>query len=115
MTAMTRVVQHWHSTNSPAPERRAQQAIAPRVSALRHALPVRFHAIAACSAVASILTLASPAAACPDCAVGRQARSEVWNQDFGPNLLFALLPFLLIGVICLAAERIGRMPKEQRT
>jgi hypothetical protein len=48
------------------------------------------------------------AAACPSCATGRQARSEVWKDDFGANLLVAVFPFLVIGGICLRAETIGR-------
>lgn len=52
---------------------------------------------------------AAPAAACPDCAVGRQARSEVWNDDFARNVFVALLPFIVIGTICVRVERIGRM------
>lgn len=54
------------------------------------------------------LAVAAPASACPDCAVGQQARSEVWNEHFGPNLFVALLPFLFIGAICVRAEGIGR-------
>src|SRR4051794_7678425 len=44
------------------------------------------------------------AAACPNCAIGRQARSQVWNDDFGTNLLAALLPFAVIGSVCLGFE-----------
>ena len=46
------------------------------------------------------------ASVCPGCAIGRQARSEVWNADFGFNLIVALIPFLIIGRICLWAETI---------
>ncbi|MDP9151180.1 MAG: hypothetical protein M3O36_14730 [Myxococcota bacterium] len=58
--------------------------------------------------IGATFSLVAPVAACPNCAVGRQARSEVWNDDFGKNLFVALLPFILIGAICVRAERIGR-------
>ncbi len=51
---------------------------------------------------------AAPAAACPRCAEGITARSEVWNSGFGFNLLVTVMPFLIIGVVSFAAERIGR-------
>jgi hypothetical protein len=56
------------------------------------------------AAVCSAAAWAAPAVACPNCSVGRQARSEVWNSDFGFNLSVALLPFLLIAGICLWVE-----------
>jgi hypothetical protein len=57
-----------------------------------------------------VATFAVPrsVAACPDCAVGRQARAAVVRDDFGKNLFVALLPFLLIGAVCLRVETIGR-------
>ena len=51
----------------------------------------------------------APAIACPNCAVGRQARSEVWNEDFGFNLFVALLLFLVIGGVCVRVEASGRL------
>ncbi|MEY4576431.1 MAG: hypothetical protein RL701_1134 [Pseudomonadota bacterium] len=57
------------------------------------------------------VTLASAAAAkaCPDCAIGRQARSAVfYGEDFAANLTIALLPFVIIGAICMWAEARGR-------
>ena len=72
-----------------------------------HAVAVLPKVLAVLSIGATLL-LATPAAACPNCAVGKQARSEVWNDDFGRNLFVALLPFLVIGAICVRAERIGR-------
>jgi hypothetical protein len=56
----------------------------------------------------------TPARACPSCPAGRQARSEVWNDDFGFNLLVALLPFLVVGAICARAEAIGRPARRSR-
>jgi hypothetical protein len=61
-------------------------------------------------AVVAALSAGGPAEACPSCPVGRQARSEVWNCDFEQNLFYALLPFLVIGAVCLGVERIGRKP-----
>jgi hypothetical protein len=50
----------------------------------------------------------APAAACPHCAEGRQARSEVLTEGFAFNLAACALPFLLIAAVCVRAERIGR-------
>jgi hypothetical protein len=52
--------------------------------------------------------VARSAGACPDCAVGREARAQLWTDDFGPNLLLALIPFLFIGAVSVWANRIGR-------
>jgi hypothetical protein len=51
---------------------------------------------------------AVPAAACPYCAEGRQARTEVVTEAFAFNLAACVLPFLLIAAVCVRAERIGR-------
>jgi hypothetical protein len=62
------------------------------------------------------LTLSStmaPAEACPKCAPGVEARRQVWTEDFGRNLAVALLPFVIIGAICVRVERIGRPPRER--
>jgi len=69
-------------------------------------LRVLLGALPACTA----LGIASPARACPNCAVGRQARSEVWNQDFGENLTVALLPFAIVGALCVRIEAESRRP-----
>ena len=58
--------------------------------------------------VIALLVIARPAGACPDCAVGRRARAQLWTDDFGPNLLLALAPFLIIGAVSVWANRIGR-------
>jgi hypothetical protein len=57
------------------------------------------------------LAVVRSAAACPDCAVGRTARSQVWGEDFALYLLLTVLPFLLIGAVCLSVEAIGRPPR----
>lgn len=54
------------------------------------------------------LLLASESATCPSCPVGRAARADVFDRDFGTNLLIALFPFLVIGLVSRAAERLGR-------
>jgi hypothetical protein len=53
-------------------------------------------------------TMLRAAVACPDCAAVRQARSDVWNDDFGFNLAVLVLPFLAVAGLCLGVERIGR-------
>lgn len=42
---------------------------------------------------------------CPDCALGRQARAQVFGPDFGQQLLVAALPFACIVVISRFLER----------
>ena len=64
--------------------------------------------VVAVLSMGATLSLAAPAAACPNCAVGRQARNEVWSDDFGRNMVVALLPFIVIGAICVRADRVGR-------
>ncbi|MET0387268.1 MAG: hypothetical protein ABW321_14965 [Polyangiales bacterium] len=64
-----------------------------------------------CLAIAlfmAVLVFARTAYACPSCAEGIQARSDVLSDGFGQNLLIAVLPFVLIGGICLRAEEVGR-------
>lgn len=72
-----------------------------------HAVAMVRSAVAVLS-VGATLFLATPAAACPNCAVGRQAKLEVWNDDLARNLFVAFLPFLVIGAICVRVECIGR-------
>jgi hypothetical protein len=72
------------------------------------ATPAALMRAAAPAAALGTLARTTPAAACPDCAVGKQARSEVWGHDFGFNLFVALLPFVIIGAICARAEAVGR-------
>lgn len=54
------------------------------------------------------LLVSKPSIACPNCPVGRAARQEVFGSDFGSNLLVALAPFLVVGLVARRAERIGR-------
>jgi hypothetical protein len=42
--------------------------------------------------------------ACPSCAAGVQARSQVLANGFSFHLIVALLPFLIIGAICWGIE-----------
>jgi len=71
------------------------------------------HRLARCFCFVVTLGAASPptASACPDCAVGRIARSLVWEQAFGPNLLAALAPFVVIIGVSIWAERIFANPR----
>jgi hypothetical protein len=59
------------------------------------------------SAAALTLTVA-PALACPRCAVGQEARRQVWQDDFFPHLAAAVLPFVIIGAICARLHALGR-------
>jgi hypothetical protein len=58
--------------------------------------------------LALAVTVARPALACPSCAAGIEARAELWSRDFALHLLAALVPFLIVGLACVYAERIGR-------
>ena len=73
-----------------------------------NAMQAAFVFVAALSVALIALTIAPEAAACPNCAVGKQARSEVWNGEFGFNLAVVALPFLLIGGLCLRVDSLGR-------
>lgn len=59
--------------------------------------------------------LPSLAAACPNCAVGREAREQVFGPEFFTNLSVSLLPFALIAAVCLRMERIGKSPRLSAT
>jgi hypothetical protein len=48
--------------------------------------------------------------ACPSCPVGRLARQQVCDQGFTHNLVIAIVPFALIGIASIWAERIGKNP-----
>lgn len=54
------------------------------------------------------LALTAPASACPGCALGQEARREVWRDDFFPHLAVAVLPFIIIGAICARLHTLGR-------
>ena len=55
-----------------------------------------------------VLARAFTAHACPSCATGEQARSEVWTDGVAANVGIALLPFVIIGAICVWAEARAR-------
>lgn len=59
------------------------------------------------------LTAAWTAFACPNCPVGRAARQQVCDDGLATNLVIALAPFLLVGMVSVWAERIGR-PRRAR-
>lgn len=52
----------------------------------------------------------APAHACPNCAVGREARAEFFGDDFLRNLATAALPFVIIGAVCARVQRVRRRP-----
>jgi hypothetical protein len=95
------------SLNSKRPSPPAAQKRGRGVMAQK-ATPAALVRAAAAPTALGTLALTTPAAACPDCAIGKQARSEVWGRDFGFNLFVALLPFVIIGAICARAEGVGR-------
>jgi hypothetical protein len=70
-------------------------------------------AVAVSSALVA-MTITLSATACPNCAVGKQARSAVWSDDFGFHLALAAIPFIVIGALCLCAEWIGRARATRR-
>jgi hypothetical protein len=45
---------------------------------------------------------------CPNCQVGIEARAQFSSDGFGFNLGAVLLPFLIVGAICLSIERLAR-------
>lgn len=53
----------------------------------------------------ALLAWARPALACPSCAAGVAARDLVFGPELFGNALVALLPFALIGLLCLHLER----------
>jgi hypothetical protein len=62
-------------------------------------------AVTAACAMLAVLLFVAPARACPNCAVGVQARAEVWSQDFWFNVTVAALPFVVIVCICTYVEK----------
>lgn len=55
-----------------------------------------------------MLAISRSVAACPNCALGREARALVWTEDFLFNLLLVIVPFLLIGAVSALANRVGQ-------
>lgn len=60
------------------------------------------------------LTAAWTAWACPNCPVGRAARQQVCEDGLATNLLTALVPFLIVGMVSVWAERIGKAPEARQ-
>lgn len=56
--------------------------------------------------VATLAVTGSPmkALACPDCWVGREARSELWTGASAQYLSLGVLPFLVTVTLCLLVE-----------
>jgi hypothetical protein len=65
-------------------------------------------------ALSGALLLPAAAQACPDCSEGREARRQVWRDDFSSNFAVALLPFLIIGAICVRVDAMGRRAPASR-
>jgi hypothetical protein len=57
------------------------------------------------------LTITLTTWACPDCQVGRAARQQVWEDSLAMNLIIALVPFVLVAMVSLWADRIGRVER----
>jgi hypothetical protein len=57
---------------------------------------------------AALAFVAPPARACPGCAAGVAARAQALGDDFFRNLAIAVLPFVIIGAVCVRAEHVGR-------
>lgn len=58
--------------------------------------------------IAALSSIAAPAAACPGCEPGRQARAELWRDDFAHKLAVASFPFAIVLAASAYAEGIGR-------
>jgi hypothetical protein len=59
----------------------------------------------------ALFDMPAAVSACPNCPTARAARVEVFDQDFGHNLLMALAPFLVVGVVAASVHRSG--PRNQ--
>ena len=66
--------------------------------------PLGRRVAAAATALTSVL-LPVAALACPSCPVGREARAQVLSLDLWSNLAMTALPFAVIAVVCMHAER----------
>jgi hypothetical protein len=61
--------------------------------------------------IAAALACFAPAAhACPGCEAASLARSEIFDDGFFRNLAVALLPFVIIGAVCVRVQNLGRRP-----
>jgi hypothetical protein len=65
--------------------------------------------VAALGVASLLLTSSAPIGACPGCPVGRSAREQVFQDGFAMNLLVAILPFAVVGLVCMWVERPGRV------
>lgn len=63
------------------------------------------------AASAACLLVNRLAEACPNCAVGRQARAEVFDADFPRYLAMTLLPFGVIALVAVIAYGGLRPPR----
>lgn len=55
------------------------------------------------------VAFSAPAAACPRCAAGQEARRQVWADGIFRNLAAAGLPFILMGAISARLHRLGHV------
>jgi hypothetical protein len=75
------------------------------------ALRIRARTWLSLTAACAALAVSGAASACPGCPVGREARQQFYEQDFVRNLFVALLPFAMVGVASVYAERVGKNRK----
>jgi hypothetical protein len=66
--------------------------------------------VAALLIAAALACFAPSARACPGCEAASLARSEIFADGFLRNLAVALLPFVIIGAVCLRVQNLGRRP-----
>jgi len=59
----------------------------------------------AVAAICAVVGITGDAEACPRCAAGEQARSEMWNQSFTSNLTATVLPFVIVAAASAYAGR----------
>jgi hypothetical protein len=67
-------------------------------------------AIVALLIAAALACFAPSARACPGCEAASVARSEIFGDGFFRNLAVAVLPFVIIGAVCLRVQNLGRQP-----
>lgn len=59
-------------------------------------------------AVIALIAIARSASACPSCPSALVTRAQIFDEGFFRNLAVAVLPFLLIGAVCVRVQEIGR-------
>jgi hypothetical protein len=67
-------------------------------------------AVAGLLIAAALACFAPSARACPGCEAASLARSEIFGAGFFRNLAVALLPFVIIGAVCVRVQNLGRRP-----